>query len=76
VQVNRFALRALRERSGYSKSRLAHDAGVSVGTVADLESGRRNASPELARKLAGVLKVPLPAILEEPHRCGCGEQRP
>jgi transcriptional regulator with XRE-family HTH domain len=63
VRVNRFALTELRERSGYSKSALARQVGISVGTLADLESGRRNASPELVRKLADGLKVPLAALV-------------
>jgi transcriptional regulator with XRE-family HTH domain len=67
VNLNRFALSELRERSGFSKSAFSREAGVSVGTVADLESGRRRASPAMLRRLATTLKVPLAAILGCPH---------
>jgi transcriptional regulator with XRE-family HTH domain len=68
MKINRWALTELRERSGLSKSGLAREAGVSVGTVADLESGRRNASPEMLRRVAAVLRVPLAALLGAGHR--------
>jgi transcriptional regulator with XRE-family HTH domain len=65
VQVNRHALTSLRERSGFTKSSLAREAGISVGTLHDIESGRRNASPEMIRRLAVALKVPTPALVGE-----------
>lgn len=63
MHLNRYALTYLRERSGFSKSSLAREVGISVGTLADLESGRRNASPEMIRRLAVALKVPIPALI-------------
>jgi transcriptional regulator with XRE-family HTH domain len=72
MRLNRYALANLRERSGYSKSALARDVGMSVGALADLESGRRNASPSLARRLARALAVPLPAILACPEEYSGG----
>jgi transcriptional regulator with XRE-family HTH domain len=65
VKLNPAALTCLRERSGYSKNALARDMGISVGTVADLESGRRNASPRMARRLATALRVPIAALLAD-----------
>ncbi len=69
MHINRLALREVRERSGYSKSRLAREAGVSVGTVADIESGRRRPSPNMVVRLAHALKVPLASLLACPGRC-------
>lgn len=63
VRANRHALAELRERSGYSKSHFARDVGISTGTLSDVESGRRNPSPDLLKRMAAVLKVPLPALL-------------
>jgi DNA-binding XRE family transcriptional regulator len=64
--VNRYALTELRERSGYSKTSLARDAGVSLGHLTDIESGRRNPSPEVLTRLAAALKVPVLALLAHP----------
>ena len=65
MQVNRHALTSLRERSGFTKSMLAREVGISVGTLHDIESGRRNASPEMIRRLAVALKIPTPALIGE-----------
>ena len=75
MKINPCALTELRERSGYSKSALAREAGIGVGTVADLESGRRNASPEMVRRLAAVLRTPLAALLScSGHRGPASEE--
>jgi transcriptional regulator with XRE-family HTH domain len=66
VRLNRFALKELRERSGFTKAAFAREAGISIGTLADLESGRRNASPDMVGRLATAPKVPLPALLALP----------
>ena len=66
MRLNRFALKELRERSGFTKAAFAREVGVSVGTLADLESGRRGASPEMAQRLAEALKVPLAALVTDP----------
>ena len=67
AKLNRWTLTELRERSGYSKSAFAREVGISTGTLSDLESGRRNASPDVLKRLAETLKVPLPAILCDPE---------
>lgn len=66
VKLNRVALTEFRERSGFTKAALAREAGISTGALADLESGRRNASPAMIRRLAEALKVPLPALVADP----------
>ena len=63
MQLNRHALRALRERSGLSVSALAHLAGVSQPHLSNVEVGRRQASDELICRLAGALRVPVVALL-------------
>jgi transcriptional regulator with XRE-family HTH domain len=74
--LNRHALRIIRERSGLSVSALAADAGVSQPHLSNIESGRRQASPEVARRLAAALKVPLLALLadEEPSDGGADDE--
>lgn len=66
MRTNRYALAELRERSGYSKSHFCRDVGISTGTLSDIEGGRRNPSPALLKRMADVLKVPLPALLYSP----------
>jgi transcriptional regulator with XRE-family HTH domain len=66
MQLNRHALRIIRERSGLSASALASRAGISQPHLSNIERGRRQASPEVARRLACGLRVPLVALLAEP----------
>lgn len=67
VRINRFALTEIRERSGLTKSEFARRVGCGAPTITDIEAGRRSASPDLARRMAAALKVPLPAILADPE---------
>jgi len=67
MRVNRHALRVIRERSGLSSSGLARAAGLSQPHVANLENGRRNASPAALMALAAALRVPVVAIIRDPH---------
>lgn len=48
-------------------ARLAEIAGIDRTTLAHIETGRRNASPEVALAIARALKVELPAILSDPN---------
>jgi DNA-binding transcriptional regulator YiaG len=66
MRINRHELRAIRERSGLSCSELAHAAGLSQPHVANVENGRRSASPAAIVALAAALRVPLVAIICEP----------
>lgn len=65
MEINGAALTAIRERTGLSKTALAVQAQISLPYLRDLESGRRKGrNPEVAKKLAAVLDVPLTAITE------------
>jgi transcriptional regulator with XRE-family HTH domain len=66
MQLNGHALRIIRERSGLTVSALAELAGISQPHLSNIERGRRMASPEVAARLAEVLRVPLVALLAEP----------
>lgn len=66
VKINREALFYLRERSGYTRSQLAREAGTTPGSLTDIETGRRSPSPEMAKKLAKALEVPVTALLRDP----------
>ena len=61
--LNRHALRAIRQRSGFTVSALADLSGVSQPHLSNIEAGRRRASPEAVAALAAALSVPLPALL-------------
>lgn len=67
MRINPFALTEIRKRSGLSGSALARQVDISPGHMHDLESGRRQPSPDLIQRLARALKVPLPAILADPN---------
>lgn len=62
MQINPHALRALRERSGYSIRQFAAASGVPKTTIAETEAGHRNPSPATVKKLADCLQVPIVAI--------------
>lgn len=63
VKLNREALIAIRERSGMNKSQLADAAGVDRTLVHRIENGERNATPDVMRKLAAGLKIPVTALI-------------
>jgi transcriptional regulator with XRE-family HTH domain len=66
MDLNRHALRALRERSGLSVTALADLAGIKQAHLSNIEAGRRRASAEVAVALARALKVELLAIIADP----------
>ena len=75
MPINPHALRAIRERSGLSVSALASLAGASQPHLSNVESGRRQASPDLIQRLARALKVPVVALLSDvdPTPCRHGD---
>ncbi|CAJ0707959.1 cupin domain-containing protein [Ralstonia wenshanensis] len=58
-------LRALRIDQGLSVNELAMRAGVSVGTVSQVERNKANPSVRILERLRQALSVPLTALLEE-----------
>ncbi|WP_213303205.1 cupin domain-containing protein [Paraburkholderia sacchari] len=58
-------LRATRIAQGLSVNELAMRAGVSVGTVSQVERNKANPSVRILEKLRQALSVPLTALLEE-----------
>lgn len=64
MDINPDALRVIRERSGIGVGELARSAGVQSAHLSNIEAGRRNASPAVARSIAKALGVPLLAILK------------
>ena len=68
MDINPAALRAIRERSGLSIRALAEQAGIQQPHLSNIEAGRRRPSPEVAKALAGALKVELVAILANSNR--------
>jgi len=59
--VERVPIRTWREHRGFSREHLAQRAGISVSFLAQIESGRRNASKETLRKLAAALSLSAPS---------------
>lgn len=62
MQINTAALTALREKDGMTKKQLADATGLSPQYLGDIEAGRRGAKPDVMKKLAAALNVPLSAI--------------
>ena len=60
--INPAALRTTRNLVGLSRRELARRAGVNGATITHLELGDHGGSPEMQRKLADALGVPLDAI--------------
>lgn len=58
-------LTALMKQSHFSLGELAYLAGCSKGFISHLRAGRRNScTPELATRIAGVLRVPVDVLFE------------
>ena len=55
-------IQALREAYGWRSVNLARELGISHPYLSNIEAGRRRCTPDLARKIATVLGVPLAAI--------------
>lgn len=67
MQSNGEAIKAIRERSGMSKSDLARLAEVERTQVIRIENGVRNGTEEQLRRIAVALKVPTTAIIHAPR---------
>ena len=66
MEIERSALTAIRERSGFTKSKLAVEAGISLQYLCDLESGyRKGSNPAIAKALAEALGIPVTAITRQ-----------
>lgn len=57
------ALRGLRGKEGITQAELAARLGISQNMVSDMESGKRNISTNMAKRLAEEFKVPYKAFL-------------
>lgn len=62
MKPNRAALVALRKAKYRFASHLARDAGISPGTLHDIETGRRNGTDRTLTSIAEALDVDLEAI--------------
>lgn len=61
-KTNGPAVRALREALGIKHGKFAVDCLISPGYLSNVEAGRKQPSPEVARRLATRLGVELDAI--------------
>lgn len=55
--------RVVRTKDGQSLTDLHHKTGISLGHLSDLENGRRLPTPQILKKLAKALNVPV-SVLE------------
>lgn len=68
MQLNPYSLRALREALGWSVAKFAAAVETVPSHVSNIEAGRRGASPELIRRMARVLGVPVAALVTSYQR--------
>lgn len=57
-------LAEMRKATGKSQKELASEAGIAQSTLGSIESGNRNPSVELAKKIAAVLDFPWTRFFE------------
>jgi transcriptional regulator with XRE-family HTH domain len=60
------AVRNSRLKKGFSQERLAERSGLHPTYVGMIERGVRNATLDVAAKLAAALDVPLPKLISQP----------
>ena len=63
MNTNGSAIKALRERSGWKVGKFATAVGISSSYLSNIEAGRKKASPDVIRKIADTLDVPLAAVI-------------
>jgi transcriptional regulator with XRE-family HTH domain len=63
MMINPDALKVIRERSGLSQAALGRAANVSQGHISQLEAGLKEPRPEMVRRLASALGVPVIALV-------------
>jgi transcriptional regulator with XRE-family HTH domain len=61
------AIKALRKAYGWRQNKLAAAVGVSDAYLCNIEANRKPGSPEVLRKIADTLGVPLAAITTGRH---------
>ena len=59
------SIRQLRERSGYTISRLAADAGIDRTHLGRIENGERNGTPKQLCDIAEILGVDIATITQQ-----------
>lgn len=63
MEVNRYALRAIRLQNRQSVSSLARSAGIEQPHLSNIEAGRRRPSPSVIASLADALAIPVEALV-------------
>ena len=64
VQIDGEGLRAIRILAGWSVARFAQEIGIAPSHVSNIEAGRRQASPEVVKRMADTLGVPTSTLLK------------
>ena len=60
-------LRAIRTKDGTTLTDLHHKTGTSLSHLSDLENGRRLPTPQILKKLARALNVPVSVLERQRH---------
>jgi transcriptional regulator with XRE-family HTH domain len=62
------AIRELRKRRDVTQEDLAHDAGVTVGTLSLIERGRSNPAWGTVKRIAAALEVSMPEVAKRANK--------
>ena len=65
LTANGAAIKALRQAYGWRGTKFAAACGISHGHLFNVENGAKQASPELLRRIADTLGIPLAAITSD-----------
>lgn len=67
VRINPAALTEIRQRSGFSKAAFASEVGIAPSYLTEIEQGKKPGSADVIKRMAGVLKCPIAAIIRDPQ---------
>ena len=62
MKANGPAIRALRERSGWSLTDLAREAAIDITHLSRMETGKRAGTPRQLCEIARILQVPVTVV--------------
>ena len=60
-------VRQRRRELGLSQEALAHDVGLAVSYLGQIERGQRNTTLSVVERISGRLDVPAPVLLQESY---------
>jgi transcriptional regulator with XRE-family HTH domain len=75
VNVNPVSLAVTRTLAGLSQAGLSRATGISQGYISGIEAGDKHATPEMLKKLADGIGVPIAALITDPTAAQIAEAK-